>query len=423
LKNKELFDRSSMEAKPLPLEGLRVIDLGWVWSGPMVAYIFADFGAEVIKVEHSERLDNTRLRGSPIINGKKVEGKSIELGPYYHNVNRNKLSIRLNLKHPKGRELFKELVKVSDVIIENFTPGALKKLRLDYESLKEAKPDLIMVSLSTAGQEGPISDMRGYAPVISSYSGLESLVGYEGEPPLGMMTFGLSDPNAATHGFFAVMVSLYHRERTGEGVYIDMSQLEASCAVLAEAMLEYQMNGRIMGPQGNRHRIQSPHGIYPCNGEDRWVAISVDSDENWKKLVEVMGNPDWAKGPTLQELNGRLARRKVIDSRLAEWTSKQDREEIVKTLQAQGVAAMTVSTVEEQYTDTYFQYRGVRQEVIHPLLGRELLTSVPWSLSETPGTIRKSAPLLGEHDTYVYETILGLSQEDIKKLEEEKVIY
>jgi crotonobetainyl-CoA:carnitine CoA-transferase CaiB-like acyl-CoA transferase len=412
-----------METKPLPLEGLRVIDLGWVWSGPMVAYIFADFGAEVIKLEHSERLDNSRLRGSPIINGKKVQGESIELGPYYHNVNRNKLSIRLNLKHPKGRELFKELVKVSDVIIENFTPDALKKLGLGYESLRKVKPDLVMLSLSTAGQEGPISDMRGYAPVISSYSGLESLVGYEGELPLGMMTFGLSDPNAANHGFFAAMVALYYRERTGEGVYIDMSQLEASCAILAEAMLEYQMNGRIMGPQGNQHRIQSPHGIYPCNGEDRWVAISIDSDENWRRLVEIMGNPDWAKDPTLQELNGRLTKRKIIDRGLGEWTSQLDREEIVRTLQAQGIAAMNVSTVEEQYTDIHLQHRGVRQEVIHPLLGRELLTSVPWNLSETPGAVRKSAPLLGEHDEYVYCSILGLSSSDIEKLKGEKIIY
>jgi benzylsuccinate CoA-transferase BbsF subunit len=329
----------------------------------------------------------------------------------------------LNLKHPKGRELFKELVKVSDVIIENFTPDALKKLGLGYESLKEVKPDLVMLSLSTAGQEGPISDMRGYAPVISSYSGSESLVGYEGELPLGMMTFGLSDPNAANHGFFAAMVALYYRERTGQGVYIDMSQLEASCTILAEAMLEYQMNGQIMGSQGNRHRIQSPHGIYPCQGEDRWVAISIDSDENWKRLVEVMRSPDWAKDPTLQESNGRLMKRKMIDRGLGEWTAQLDGEEIVKTLQAQGIAAIGVSTVEEQYTNIHFQHRRVRQEVIHPLLGRELLTSVPWNLNETPGAVRRSAPLLGEHDEYVYGSILGLSSNDIEKLKEEKIIY
>jgi len=409
--------------KPLPLEGLRVIDLGWVWSGPMVGCILADMGAEVIKLEHSERLDNTRLRGSPIIEGKKVEGKSIELGPYYHNLNRNKLSIRLNLKRPKGIELFKTLVKASDILIENFTPKALRKLGLGYENLKEVRPDLIMLSLSTAGQNGPISDMLGYAPVISSLSGTESLVGYEGEPPLGMMTFGLSDPNAGTHAFFAVMVALWHRERTGEGLYIDMSQLEASCALLGEALLEYQINGRIMGPEGNRHNKQSPHGMYPCKGEDRWVAISVDSDENWAKLRHVMGDPDWAKDPDLQKENGRLIRRNDLDERLAAWTTNFSREEIVETLQMQGIAAIPVLSMEEQYKDRHYQYRRIHEEVTHPLLGKELLFAVPWKLSETPGSIRKSAPLLGEHDGYVYETVLGLSSKDVQKLKKEKIIY
>jgi benzylsuccinate CoA-transferase BbsF subunit len=368
-------------------------------------------------------LDNTRLRGSPIIEGKKVEGKSIELGPYYHNLNRNKLSIRLNLKRPKGIELFKTLVKASDILIENFTPKALRKLGLGYENLKEVRPDLIMLSLSTAGQNGPISDMLGYAPVISSLSGTESLVGYEGEPPLGMMTFGLSDPNAGTHAFFAVMVALWHRERTGEGLYIDMSQLEASCALLGEALLEYQINGRIMGPEGNRHNKQSPHGMYPCKGEDRWVAISVDSDENWAKLRHVMGDPDWAKDPDLQKENGRLIRRNDLDERLAAWTTNFSREEIVETLQMQGIAAIPVLSMEEQYKDRHYQYRRIHEEVTHPLLGKELLFAVPWKLSETPGSIRKSAPLLGEHDGYVYETVLGLSSKDVQKLKKEKIIY
>ena len=409
--------------KTAPLEGLRVIDLAWVWSGPMVGYILADMGAEVIKVEHSERLDNTRLRGSPIINGKKVEGKSIELGPYYHNLNRNKLSIKLNLKHPKGVQLFKDLVKETDIIIENFTPRTLDTLGFDYKRLKDLNPGLIVLSLSTAGQEGPISDMLGYAPVISSLSGLESLVGYEGEPPLGMMTFGLSDPNAGTHGFFALMVALYYREKTGEGLYIDMSQFEASCALLGEAMLEFQMSGRTLQSYGNGSKNQCPHGIYPCKGDDRWIAVSIDSNESWEKLIDAMGNPDWGKDADLQNQGGRFRRREELDKRLAAWTVQLNREDIVKTLQSRGIAAVPVLSMEEQYANEHYQHRNIHQEVIHPLLGKEILFTVPWKLNKTPGTIRKSAPLLGEHDTYVYETILGLSQEDIKKLEEEKVIY
>jgi len=409
--------------KPLPLEGMRVIDLGWVWSGPMVGYILADMGAEVIKVEHSDRLDNTRLRGSPTIDGKKLEGKSIELGPYYHNLNRNKLSARLNLKHSEGIRLFKTLVKASDILIENFSPKALSKLGLDYSNLKNINPGLVMLSLSTAGQDGPISDMLGYAPVISSLSGMESLVGYEDEPPLGMMTFGLSDPNAGTHAFFAIMVALYHRERTGEGVYIDMSQYEASCSLLGEALFEYQINNKILGPQGNHHNKHCPHGIYRCHGDDKWVAISVDSDESWDKLREAMGGPGWAKDPAFQKENGRLIRKRELNEKIGTWTMQLSREDIVEKLQSHGVAAVPVLSMEEQYRDKHYQYRKIHQEVIHPLLGKELLFAVPWRLGETPGSIRKSAPLLGEHDNYVYKTVLGLCPEDVQKLKEEKVIY
>ena len=411
-----------MKSEDLPLKGFRVLDLGWVWSGPMVSYMLADLGAEVIKVEHNERLDNTRLRGSPTIHGKKVEGKSIELGPYFHNLNRNKLSITLNLRVPKGVELFKNLVKESDIIVENFTPNTLQKLGLGYEDLKKLRPDLIMLSLSTVGQSGPLSDVKGYAPVISSLSGMESLVGYEEEPPLGMMTFGMSDPNAATQAFFSVMVALYHREKTGEGKHIDMSQLEASIVLLGEAVMEYFMNGRILGPMGNFHKTQAPYGIYPSLEEDRWIAISTDTEEEWKGLVRALGNPSWAEDPPFKSKDERLKNRKRLDAYLREWTSKLSRGEILSRLRKEGVPATPVLSMEEQYEDEHFRIRGIHQKVVHPLLGEEILFSIPWKM-ETGGQIRRSAPLLGEHNNYVYGEILGLSPEEIQRLQLEKVIY
>lgn len=406
----------------LPMVGLRVLDLGWVWSGPMVSYMFADLGAEVIKVEHNERLDNTRLRGSPTINGKRIEGKSIELGPYFHNLNRNKLSITLNLRVRKGIELFKSLVRKSDVIIENFTPKTLQKLGLGYEDLKKLRPDLIMLSLSTAGQSGPLSDVKGYAPVISSLSGMESLVGYEGEPSLGMMTFGMSDPSAAAQAFFSVMVALYYREMTGEGKYIDMSQLEASVVLLGEAIMEYIMNGRILEPMGNFHKTEAPYGIYPTLEEDRWVAVSAEAEEEWGGLVRAMGDPSWVKDHRFDSKEERLNNRKLLDGYLKEWTSKMSREEILLRLRKEGVPATSVLSMEEQYKDEHFRERRIHQKVIHPLLGEEILFSIPWNM-ETGGQIKRSAPLLGEHNNYVFGEVLGLSHEEIQRLQLEKVIY
>ena len=410
-------------SKGLPLAGLRVLDLSWVWSGPMVGSIMADFGAEVIKIEHSERLDNTRLRGKPVVKGRKIEGKSIELGPYFHNLNRNKLSITLNLKTRKGAQLFKDLIKKSDILIENFTTNTLPKLGLGYEDLNKVRPELVMLSLPGAGQSGSLSDLRAYAPVLSSLAGLEYMVGYEGEPPLGMMNLGLSDPNAATQGLFAVMVGLYHREITGRGTYIDMSQLEASLACLGEAIMEYEMNGRLLGPRGNFHRSQAPYGIYPCKGEDTWVAISVDSEEEWEGFVRALGNPDWAENHRFASKEGRLKNRKMLDAKLKEWTSGLVREGVLSKLRAEGVAATPVLSIEEQYEDEHFRERGIHQRVMHPILGEVTFFSVPWHLEKAQGTIRRPAPLLGEHNEYIYGEILGLCQEEIQRLQSEKVIY
>ena len=407
-----------------PLAGVRVLDLGWVWSGPMAAAYLADLGAEVIKLEHSDRLDNSRLRGAPIIDGKKlsIPGKSIELGPYFHSVNRHKLSARLNLKHPEGAELFKALVKKSDVVLENFTPGTLKDLGIDYAELARLNPGLVMISLSTAGQFGPIADMRGYGVTISAYSGLESLVGYPGEAPIGMMNIGLNDPSAGTHALFALLVALYHREETGEGQYIDLSQIEVGTAPLAEAMLEYQFDGTVPGPAGNGHRLHCPHGVFPCAGNDRWVAISVESPDHWAAFRSALGNPPWARDASLDAAAARRSKREEIESRLGDWTRERDRDEVVRELVDSGVPATPVLDIFEQFDDPQFQQRRLRQTVTHPLLGEEHLYRMPWQMSATPLDITGSAPQLGQHDQYVYGEILGLSAEEIRKLQQQKIV-
>ena len=409
----------------LPLQGLRVLDLGWVWAGPMAVCYLADLGAEVIKLEHSERLDNSRLRGAPIIDGKKfsIPGKSIELGPFYHNSNRHKLSARLNLKHPKGAELFRALTAKSDVVLENFTPGTMEELGLDYPALARIKPELVMISLSTAGQTGPIADLRGYAPVISAYSGMEALVGYEGEPPTGMLNFGLNDSSSGVHALFAMLAALLYREETGQGQYIDMSQMEVGAAPLAEAMLEYQFNGTLMQSIGNRHRLYCPHGVFPCAGEDRWIAVSVEHDDHWQALRTALGDPEWTRDDSCRTAAGRLAARSRLEAELARWTATRSREAAVKQLVAAGVPATPVLSMEEQFADPHFAARQMRQQTVHPLLGEEMLYRLPWQMSATSTSIRGSAPQLGEHDDYVYGDILGLDIETIRDLQQQQIIY
>jgi len=406
----------------LPLTGYRVLDLGRVWTGGMIGYILANLGAEVIKVEHIDNLDNTRLRGKPTINGIKVDGNAIELGPYFHNLNRDKLSITLNLKSPKGSELFKSLVKKSDIVTENFAAGTLTKLNLNYNSLKEIKPDLIMISVSPAGQEGPRSNFKGYAPIISSFSGLELLVGYVGDSPTGMMNFGISDPNSAAQAIFALIAAIYYREETGKGQYIDMSQMEACLVLLGEPIMEFQMNNRIMTHKGNYHSIHCPHGIYPCKGKDKWIAISVESDQAWRNFSRAIGNPSWASQKTFVSQKRRLENRHFIDKKVAEWTSGLLVEDAVKMLVKHDIAAQAVLRVEEQFNDPNFRYRKLHKKVSHPLFGKEVLFNIPWRMSNTRPAIHKSAPLLGEHNEYVYKEVLGISDKEFKNLKKDRVI-
>lgn len=413
------------EAHSKPLSGVRVLDLGWVWAGPMAAAFLADLGAEVIKIEHSERLDNSRLRGAPIVDGKKlrIPGKSIELVPLFHNLNRHKLSVRLNIRDERGADLFRQLAAKSDVVLENFTPGTLAALGLDYMALAREHGELIMISLSTAGQFGPIADLRGYAPVISAYCGLEALIGYENEAPNGMMNFGLNDSSSGVHALFALLVALWHREQTGQGQYIDLSQMEVGAAPLAEAMLDFQFSGQAPQPAGNGHRRHCPHGIFPCAGDDSWVAISIEDDGQWPALCMAIGEGDWAHRADLAGQAGRMSARAEIEARLAEWTAGRSRESVLAELVPLGVPATPVLSVEEQFDDAHYAARGVRQAVSHPIMGEELLYRLPWRMSATDLTLSASSPELGAHDAYVYGQILGLDAQSIERLREEKVIY
>lgn len=419
-------EASLNQAAKQPLEGLRVLDLGWVWAGPFAAGFLADLGAEVIKVEHTQRLDNARLRGAPTFNGElfRIPGKSIELGPFYHEVNRHKLSIRLNIKTEEGADLLRQLVAESDVVLENFTPGTLTKLGLDYDSLKTIRPDLVMISLSSAGQSGPIADLKGYAPVLSAYSGLESLLAYPGEAPVGMLNFGLNDMSAGIHALYAILAALYHRRKNQQGQYIDFSQLEVGASAIAEAMIDSQWNASTPKQTQktiNPHPLFTPHGHFQCAGSDQWIAISVENDVQWQQLKKAVGDP--AEWHDIHTLDDRRTNEISIEQYLNRWTTEQNRDSLSDLLNECGVPATPLLSIEEQFKHPHFISRKLRQTAKHSLLGEIDLYRIPWQMSNVPLDIHGSAPLLGEHDDYVYGTILGLEQSTIEQLKEQKIIY
>lgn len=402
--------------KKFPLQGCRVVDFGWVWAGTVLGHILADYGAETIKVESRRRLDGLRL-------GRVFElGTALEVNPTFHNLNRNKLSITVDMQQPKGVELLKELIARSDIVVENFTPDVMKKRGLDYDSLVKVKPDLIMISMRAAGNYGSLAHIVTYAPVISALSGIDSMVGYTDERPLGFK-HAYADPTASLFGAFAALAALRYRKRTGKGQYIDLSQWEATTGLIGEAVMDYAMNRRVYRPLGNRHPAMAPHGNYPCKENDTWVAIAVKTEEEWSGLCRAMGNPDLATDGRFTDRYKRLKNIMALDKSISEWTSKHTDYEAAHILQKHGVAATPLLTTDRIFADPHFNKRQTFVQVDHPVTGAEVIYDLPWRFSKGPRKKFRHAPLLGEHNDYVFGKILGLSQEEISNLAKEEVIY
>ncbi len=404
-------------ANPGPLEGCRVLDFDWVLAGALPGMVMADMGAEVIKVESRERLDYMR-RGRPIIG----QEPDPEQHPMFHNVNRSKLSITLNTTHAEAVELALRLAAHCDVVIENFSPGVMDRLGLGYRVLSRVKPDVIMVSISSNGQTGPLRDLRAYAPSIGALSGLDSAMGYDDGRPLGLK-HAYADVCGALHAVFAVTAALHHRRRTGKGRYIDLSMLRATVSTMGSGLMEQAMTGRVMFPRGNFDPSMAPYGNFPCRGQDRWVSIAVATEDEWQGLKRAMGDPEWTEEPIFASRYQRLKHRRELDLHLAGWTADRDAEEVTRLLQAHGVAAMPVMDAEERLSDPHFQERGLYREIEHPALGVEPIFNLMWKLSKNPGAIRRRAPLLGEHNQQVFGGVLGMVPDEIRRLEDSKILW
>ena len=388
------------EEQKLPFEGIRIIEITTAWAGPRVARMMADMGAEVIKIENPARPDNAR-RDQPFAEGETGVNRSGCFEMY----NRGKKDVTLDLKSPEGVEAVKRLGKISDAVVINYAPRVMDSLGLGYDVLKEIKPDIIMVSLSGYGATGPARGQVAFGAVLEAYCGLDLLIGYPGGPPRQCGTV-ISDHISATTAHFALLAALHHRNRTGEGQHLDISELETLTACMPEAVMEYTMNGRVAQAYGNRDEVMVPHGTYRCKGDDKWVAIAVDGEDEWRSLCRVMGKPQLAEDERFSDRFSRWQHQDELDKIIGEWTSGQEHVEIMKKLQAAGVAAGPVYTLEELYNDPHIEAREILVEFDHPEAGKRALPGVFARFSETPGKVRGRAPLLGEHTDWLLNELL-----------------
>lgn len=394
------------------LQGVRVMEFGGYAAGPVVGKYLADHGAEVIHVESKFALDGFRTHWPPYPNN--IPG--INRSGLYAICNNNKLSITLNLKHPRGVELARELVAQSQAVVENFTPGTMARLGLGYEVLAERNPGLVMLSTCNQGQTGPHANHPGFGSHLSSLAGFTQFIGYADSEP--MLLYGpFIDFIAVGYGVVAVMAGLAYQQRTGKGQYIDMSQYETGMQFQSRVVLDYAANGRVAQRQGNEDPYAAPHAAFPCQGEDAWCAISVHNDKQWQALVGALGYPAWATEERFATVLGRKQHKDELFELLAAWTRQRTPRQVEATLQQAGVHAAAVNNMADLFSDPQLAHRNTWPRLRHPEIGEHAYKVPPWLLSETPPVVHSPAPCLGEHNRAVYQGVLGLSDAEYQQLE------
>ncbi len=390
-----------------PLGGLLVIDLTWVIAGPASVRYLSDHGATVIKVESELRPDGLRMLG-PIHGDEPGWNKS----HFYGEFNAGKKCIQLNLKEPGALAILKRLIAKADILVENWAPGATKRLGIDYAACHELNPALIMVSTSLMGQTGPASAVAGFGYHAGGMAGFYEVTGYPDLPPHGPW---LAYTDVIAPHFIATMVAaaIDYRHRTGQGQHIDASQFEMALQFLAPEIIETQANGYAATRLGNRARHLAPQGIYPCAGEDQWCAIAIDTDEQWRTLCNVLGNPDWAQDSTFSSTPGRLAAHDFIDEQLSNWTRSRTPQSIMDELTAQGIPAGAVQRSSDLGRDPQYAHRQFHHVFEHPEMGRVPYAGNQFRIPGYRAGPHSYAPMLGEHNHEVLKDVLGMSDEEI----------
>ena len=403
---------------PLPLSGVRIIEPGQVWALPYAISPLAAYGAEVIKVESAVRPDSSR--GSPQPDSQ-VGDQPWNNGGMYHEANRNKLGISLDLNTDRGKELFKELVSVSDVVAQNFPPRVMRNFGLDYLELRKIKPDIIVLDSTAYGSSGPWENYIGYGSSLQAVTGLTYVTGYEDSGPVqGGILF--NDTLGALNATYAILLALAHRERTGQGQWIDLSQYEAGVAHLGEAFMEYEMNGVAPTRRGNSHPDHAPYGLYPCAGDDGWLSITVTSDAEWSNFVRAVGEA-WASNRDWETAESRLSQRKSLDEAIGRWTSDKDKHEVMHLLQSGGVACGAVYNTRDIATDAHHADRGFFEISQHPEpVGPRPHSAPLFGLTGVDRPPDRLAPRFGEANRKVFQELLGRTDQEYDELMDQQVI-
>ena len=421
----------------LPLEGIRIVECTNLLAGPYCTMILSDWGAEVIRVETTKT-----LQGSPrgqyahvppdLLAQARANGSGVGFtfpdwdpgerpfnrAPSFTSTGRNKKSVTIDLKQPEGHDILGRLVKTADVFIENNVPETLDHLNISYEWLKSIKPDIVMIRMPGYGTTGPYRDYRATGGHINGVIGHTYIMGHPDEDLSRRGSTVAADAANGAAGVFNIMAALWYRNRTGKGQLIESTLAENIIPFMAESILDYTMNGRIRETIGNHDRRKAPHGVYRCKGEDTWMTIAVQNDEEWQGLCMAMGNTELALDPRFTDSFSRWKNQDELDPIIREWTMQQDHREAFLLLQRHGVTAGAVLHPGELLEDPHMEARGFYQKLEHPEMRTFKYTGPLWSMSKTTVKLRSAPPLLGQHNEYVYKGILGLSDEEYARLEQ-----
>ena len=401
------------------LAGTTILEFGGGAAGPVATRYFADHGATVIRVESRQRPDFLRtLKLTPDTPG------GLDGGEHFAVLNANKLSIALNLSTPDGVAVARRLALRTDAVAENFAPGAMAKWGLDYASLVRERPDLVMISTCLNGQTGPQRSYPGFGGQGSALAGFNHLTGWPDRAPLGpygTITDSLSPRLAA----LLLATALLHRARTGQGQYLDLSQVEGGIVCLAENVATYAANGTVLNRMGNRARHAAPHGVFRCadeEGRERWIALAIHDDDDWQRLVGILGRPTWALDGSLATAAGRLAQVDALEARLAEWTAPHSAAALAESLQRSGIDAAPVLDLGDLHADPQLAHRRHFRTVEHPVLGKHPAETHAIRFSDMEPELRRPAPRLGEHTDTVLRDLLDMTGDDIARLRADGVL-
>ena len=418
-----------------PLENIRVVDLSRVFAMPFAGANLADLGAEVIKIDtcQAQFMETTRTITGPFPDNQPGE-LWWEQGGTFQTLNRGKRSLTLDLRSDEAQAILKELVSVSDIVLENFTPRVMARFGLDYASLRAVKPDLIMVSNTGYGHSGPWSNFGAMASALEPTHGTGAFMGYLEDDGSGSLRHGV-EPNKVGNSYtdflatwtalVSIMAALLHRSGTGRGTWIDLAMYQAGASFVGEGLLAYSYNGERARRMGNRHSSMAPHGCFPCLGEDRWVTIAVRDDEDWLAFCHAIRTPELSADSRFDTISGRLSHQDELDLVVSNWTRQLTSYEVMEILQGGGVPAGPVLTAGQALSDPHFGHRGFFEKIAHPPgtgLGEKEYIGRGWKFSASRAEIGGPAPLLGESNDYALLELLGLTEDQISALGVENII-